>query len=160
MVSEGRRPARNLLCSSPDMPANMLLSSVAFPMEKVVIAAKPNGPRLGPMKKTGSESSLRALYCLRAKCTTAEFEQRVFWKAMPGSVALLARVARQLSPDFFQKDYEAIAELGDARTHAEAQLAVSKFMDRAHLDRRRWRDALRLRPSPQRLLELADDIFP
>lgn len=160
MACESRDPARNLLCMSLAMPANQLTSAIPFAVETAAVAVRTQGPRLGPMKKKDPESSLRFLYCARAKCTTAEFEQRVFWSAMPASVALLARLARRLSPDFFQKDYEAIAELGDARTHAEAQLAVSKFMDRAHLDRRRWRDVLRLRPAPQSLLDLADEIFP
>ncbi len=102
---------------------------------------------------------LKALFCERFRCSSAEYEERMFRKCLYWHAKLLAPVLRRISPNFFARDFQFISYLGASTGLQEIVVDLLNFRD-ANLGRRSfWRTSLKLRVSGRKAGRLAQELM-
>jgi hypothetical protein len=106
-----------------------------------------------------AKQEFKSLFCDRFKCSTPEFEERVFRLCLPWYARLLAPVVRKANPDFFAEDFRFIRYLGAATSGREANSEMLGFQDVNRTKRSLFRTALRIRVSGRKAVGLSQQLF-
>jgi len=106
-----------------------------------------------------NKASFGDLFCETNKCLPGEFREKVFWLFLYPQAIPLARLIWHLNRAYFRPDVEFIERVGNLTNSAEVRLELNRFRY-YHRATGLFRGFLKVRISGQRLLNLADGLFP
>ena len=98
-------------------------------------------------------------YCVKFTCAKRRFEKRVFLNCVYPEGLGIARFISLLNPGFFRSDFELIEEIKYATSYSEVKKLVD-FHGTQNAPAGVLRMLLKVRLSKQRLLALAQSVFP
>jgi hypothetical protein len=104
--------------------------------------------------------TFRELYCERFNCPPERFEQQLFWKTVYRRALPLARLIHWLHPKFFEKDLNALRQLGVTTGLREFQSELQDYRYHLHTYGHWAQKTLRVRISGQRLNRIARRLRP
>lgn len=104
-------------------------------------------------------STFRERFCEYHKCAAADFEERVFWKAMHRHAYFVARWYFRKDPDIFKEDLEFIHELGGVRDPLIFKTELNRFHGRNVREKGWLRGTFGVRVSGKRIIRIKNRIF-